>query len=743
MKIEQMCPGCMKEVENRDSAERCPHCGYNLRNIETAPHQMKPFTMLQGKYIVGKVIGEGGFGISYIGFDINLELVIAIKEFYPNGYVTRESNVTAQVSTYAGKNEASVNKWKEGFINEARNLAKFSKLSGIVEVRDFFNENGTAYIIMEYVDGITLKQYLKENGGKIPEQQVFAMMEPVIRSLATVHDTGMIHRDISPDNIMITKRGEMKLLDFGAAREYADNVEKSLSIMLKPGYAPEEQYRSHGRQGPWSDVYALTATIYKCITGVTPIESMERIREDTLKMPRELGIPIGEAKNAAIKIGMAVYADERIQSMNALHTALYMNTDAVSGAPATNAPVRKASAKNTPIKNAPVQNETAQNAPVNSNSEDANKKSKSKNGASAAVIVLCLAIILIFAAVFIVFMITRNSDDGVKASRTEETRDKSEEKGTKETKAPQEKKNTDDIDQMIADGQYEDAINKIMELALTQEEGAELLQKAVDGLYQKGIDDSNALAGEQNFDAAHSALAEKKQVILDAAANLGYMDNTHESDIDAQDGYVSAAYNEYWGKKADEYAASGKEDEMTYALDKAIANLSDADKQKKKEQCYASLVCAHLDTMQASGNSSKDMLNYISRNLVSAGNNCRIIELWFHYYVEYCKQTGKVAIPISQVRNQGAGYVFSDSNTRELTAYEIAQLTYYEKYVALFEIYARYGRTFTDSALITHFSKFGWYSGSVSVEAFDESALNEIERKNISALLAALGVTQM
>lgn len=323
MDFNKMCPGCMHEIENRQDVGKCPLCGYDLTHMTAEPHQLQPFSILAGKYLVGKVIGEGGFGISYIGIDLNLEIIVAIKEFYPNGFVTRESNHSTRVSMYSGKNEADVNKWREGFINEAKNLAKFSNLNGIVEVRDFFNENNTAYIVMEYIDGITLKQYLKQNGGKIPADRTLQMMEPVIRSLSKVHDSGMIHRDISPDNIMITKYGGMKLLDFGAAREFAGNAEKSLSIMLKPGYAPEEQYRSRGKQGPWSDVYALTATIYKCITGVTPVESMERMRDDTLKSPGELGVKLSGAQESAIKQGMAVYAENRIQSMDALHAALY------------------------------------------------------------------------------------------------------------------------------------------------------------------------------------------------------------------------------------------------------------------------------------------------------------------------------------------------------------------------------------------------------------------------------------
>ncbi len=311
----------MHEIENREG--NCPLCGYDFNNMAAEPHQLQPFSILAGKYLIGKVIGEGGFGISYIGIDLNLDIIVAIKEFYPNGFVTRESNHSTRVSMYSGKNEADVSKWREGFINEAKNLAKFSNLNGIVEVRDFFNENNTAYIVMEYIDGITLKQYLKQNGGKIPADKTLEMMEPVIRALSKVHDTGMIHRDISPDNIMITKYGGMKLLDFGAAREFAGNAEKSLSIMLKPGYAPEEQYRSRGQQGPWSDVYALTATIYKCITGVTPVESMERMRQDTLKSPGELGIKLSGSQENAIRQGMAVYAEDRIQSMDILHAALY------------------------------------------------------------------------------------------------------------------------------------------------------------------------------------------------------------------------------------------------------------------------------------------------------------------------------------------------------------------------------------------------------------------------------------
>lgn len=323
MDINKLCPGCMKEIENREFTSVCPHCGYDLKSIHNEIHQLQPFSILNGKYMVGKVIGQGGFGITYVGFDLNLEIVVAIKEFYPDGFVTRDSTHATTVSSFAGKNQPAVEKWAGDFLKEARSLAKFTDLTGIVQVRDFFKENSTVYLAMEYIDGIDMKEYLKQQGGKIAADKVFQLMEPIIQSLSKVHAEGIIHRDISPDNIMLMKNGGIKLLDFGAARNITSNVERSQTILLKHGYAPEEQYRSRGNLGTWTDVYALCATIYKCITGVTPIEAQERMRNDELLMPSQLGIAINPVQEEALKHGLAVYAENRIQNMDDLYSALY------------------------------------------------------------------------------------------------------------------------------------------------------------------------------------------------------------------------------------------------------------------------------------------------------------------------------------------------------------------------------------------------------------------------------------
>ncbi len=319
MNINNLCPNCMTEYEGNI----CPHCGRARGDKQDNSHALKPYTILSGKYLVGNVIGEGGFGITYIGFDLNLEVKIAIKEYYPNGFVTRESEVTSVVTGYTANDPERFRKWKDSFVREARNLAKFSNLPGIVHVRDFFQENNTAYIIMEYVEGETLKTYLKNRKTPMTVEEVLELMEPVIKSLSRVHDGGIIHRDISPDNIMIQEGGDIKLIDFGAAREFEAGNERSMSVLLKPGYAPEEQYRTRGEQGPWTDVYALSATIYRCITGIKPVESMERMRADELKKPSEIGVNISPETENALMTGMAVYAESRIRDMNALHSALY------------------------------------------------------------------------------------------------------------------------------------------------------------------------------------------------------------------------------------------------------------------------------------------------------------------------------------------------------------------------------------------------------------------------------------
>lgn len=322
MKIENLCINCMKEKASPEG--KCEHCGYDPAEDTIPSHHLSPFVILEGKYLVGKSIGEGGFGITYIGMDLNLEMRVAIKEYYPNGCAVRDtSGNSCTVQSYSGEAQTFFETGREKFINEAKILAKCIDLPEIVTVKDFFKENHTAYIVMEFLEGQTLKAYLKERGGRISVKETLDMMKPLIRSLGQVHKMNLIHRDISPDNIMITTNYEVKILDFGGARDFGSARGRSMSIMLKPGYAPEEQYRTHGEQGPWTDVYALCATMYRCITGQIPPESMERTYQDQMRPVIDFQPDCPREVNFAICKGLSVYKDDRWQSMEELYDCLY------------------------------------------------------------------------------------------------------------------------------------------------------------------------------------------------------------------------------------------------------------------------------------------------------------------------------------------------------------------------------------------------------------------------------------
>lgn len=305
------CFSCMNEIDGN----YCPYC--KKENFsDTVPYRLKPGTLLNKKILVGNCIGEGGFGITYIGRDLTLDRRIAVKEYFPNGYVNRNNNVNQLVTTTTENQMNFFKKGLENFLEEARKIAKLTNVSGIVDVREYFEENGTAYIIMEYLDGTNLSVYLRQNGVFKPET-IFQLMLPITYSLQKMHDEGIIHRDISPDNIMYLNDGTLKLTDFGSAR-YFSNAQKELSVVIKQGYAPEEQYSKTGDQGPWTDVYGLCATMYRCITGKVPVDAIDRIKEDTLLPPSKLGITIPEPIEIALMYGLAVFKNDRCKSMQEL-----------------------------------------------------------------------------------------------------------------------------------------------------------------------------------------------------------------------------------------------------------------------------------------------------------------------------------------------------------------------------------------------------------------------------------------
>jgi serine/threonine protein kinase len=310
--------GCMQD---RGNAEKCPHCGWREGSPPDSPLQLAPRTVLNGCYLIGRALGQGGFGITYLAWDLNLDRKLALKEYFPRDLCTRaRDECTVQALTQNIRD--SYESGRKQFLDEGRALARFQDHPGIVSVLAFFQENGTAYIVMGYMEGQTFKQYLEERGGKIGFEAALTMLTPLMDTLKEVHAVGMLHRDISPDNIYVTRSGQMKLLDFGNARFAIGEQSRSLDVILKPGYAPYEQYRSRGKQGPWTDVYALGATMYRAMTGQTPSPAPDRMAHEDLIPPSRLGVTIPPRAESALLAALALRQEDRPQSVADLKSAL-------------------------------------------------------------------------------------------------------------------------------------------------------------------------------------------------------------------------------------------------------------------------------------------------------------------------------------------------------------------------------------------------------------------------------------
>ena len=310
-------------MSQKDSQqETCPACGFSEKDFVPEKHHLQPHTILKGQYLVGCALGEGGFGITYIGWDMFLHIPVAIKEYFPSGVVIRDQGQHT-VSVFAGKDEESFLQGRSSFFREAQKVARFDNNVGVVSVKNCFLENGTAYIIMEYISGINLGAYAEVHGGKLTFTETLKLLRTPILTLEELHRASTWHRDISPENLMLAKDGKVKLIDFGSAME-SDREKKTRVLMIRAGYSPVEMYSSTGEDGPYSDVYSMAATIYKLITGVTPPPATDRLDNDPLVPPSALGVKdISHAQEAALLKGMAVQVKSRYQTMEEFFDGLY------------------------------------------------------------------------------------------------------------------------------------------------------------------------------------------------------------------------------------------------------------------------------------------------------------------------------------------------------------------------------------------------------------------------------------
>ena len=279
---------------------------------------------LNGRYRVCRSLGQGGFGITYLAEDELLGQKIVIKEYFPAAFARRAEDGSIRIMEETDR--AAFTEGRNRFLREARILTSLLDVPGVVKAWNYFQENQTAYLVMEYVQGISLRSWLEQNGEVPSFDEALEMLRPVVLALANIHKKGLLHRDITPDNLMVGANGTVKLLDFGSARSYLreKDSEMTQTVLLKSGYAPPEQYDGKSVQGPWTDIYALSATLYEMITGCMPEDALQRQIRDELLGPSVYGAKITpEQEEHLLKRGLALDERERYTSVREFSSDFY------------------------------------------------------------------------------------------------------------------------------------------------------------------------------------------------------------------------------------------------------------------------------------------------------------------------------------------------------------------------------------------------------------------------------------
>ena len=290
MAFQKHCPGCFAD---KAWVAVCPVCGYD-ESAGRSPLYLPHGLILAQQYRVGRVLGRpGGFGITYLCWDIHLQQRMAVKEFLPRELATRgPDGLTVQVHSEAEREAVAAG--REQFLQEARIVARLNH-PNVVRVRSYFNANDTAYLVMDYYEGRSLGDHLVEVASMMSAEAAIRLLQPVLDGLRYVHENGVVHRDIKPHNIYITREGAPILLDFGAARQAANAQSAAATVVVTEGYAPLEQYQRDTPQGPWTDIYAVAATLYRMLVGTPPPIALDRLGNDPLEDGGWAGLPEGLA----------------------------------------------------------------------------------------------------------------------------------------------------------------------------------------------------------------------------------------------------------------------------------------------------------------------------------------------------------------------------------------------------------------------------------------------------------------
>lgn len=702
-------------------------------------------TLLQGRYVVGLAMGNNELGITYHGHDNVTNKKVAIKEYFPNGIATRENNMVSGTESFATG--------LQKFVKEANILKEKSGLVSIVAVLDVVQENGTAYVVMEYVEGTSLEEVIRGNR-VFPIKRILDLMEPFLKCLFAVHEAGVIHQNISPDNIIFTNDGYLKLIGFGCLEGVVSEKSK--------GYAPIELYRKQEEKRPSTDIYALCATIYRCITGKIPVDAMERLNKDELELPSSMGIEISELQEAVISMGMSVSSDKRLQGVQALYRALYgivMNSDIqenISTTPVkeevketpkpekeTESEVKEASVTINPVEpqvyESPQPVQTQQ--PAQMNVKKSGKQEKKKGTKKGLIIGICVALVLLLVviggALVALGLYSGKISTKLLVNTVNVETSETSEVVTEEEDAEGKVDKLQEIKDTLAKKDYLGAIDMVT--ALSEEEKAtcdeaeiaSVSKEAVEGVKSSLITEIDAYVNAAEYDEAFAAITDGISyfgILGEKEVLAGLIDDQFLKDKEKE---IQQKHKDYLNTTAESCANKADEEGMEAALTGLASYLETEALEAKKTKCYGKLVVAKMTQMRNSGSSTEEILAYIKENLAKTGNNCWVLEFWDYYNTVYAMESGKGITTDTTIKNVSKeGYLLEYSNSKNLTKEDIKQLSEYELYLALYEIYARHGRGFNDASVTSYFSKYDWYEETTRPEVFDESILNEYEKYN-------------
>lgn len=660
--------------------------------------------IIGGKYQITAALGGNPVGITYAGTAVQTAQKVIIREFMPQDCCERAADGSIINAADVFEQE------KQKYIAGAKILLA-NPGQAVTQVYELLEENGTVYTIMEYVEGISLDAYLTQNKNRFPVGRIQVLIQPLLADFARLQEMGFIHGNISPDNLIFSNAGSLKLTGFGY-------VQGKVSLK-SDAYAAAEMFQTQQPVSMSADVYALCASIYRCITGAAPQEAYRRMSQDMLQKPSALGVEIPTSTESALMMGMKLSAKERFQAMKAFARAF---GQAQAATPAKEAvPVK---AKSTAAGSRPVQAATPE------------KKKGGNGGTIALIIVGCVLIIGLAVAAFILFGQMSGKEAASDNDQTEATTEASSESTTETTEEGSE------YNQLLSEGRYDEVINQIVTLSETadlpdamKKQYSQILQQALEAQYS---DFESKVADSRNsndYDAVFSQIAEEEDMYNQLQSNSlasAYIDMQKLTDKRDE---MKHAHAEYLMNDAIS-AAAAKLDES--GLNDAAAKLQEyADEgiitpeelEKSRESAYSTFVIAKITAFNNAGTDAETILQYINTNLANTGNNSQVLEFWDYYNA----LLGRNVMDATIRHQSGNGYILEYSNSTELTRADIDYLSQYEVKLAVYEIFARHGKIFSDQALNEYFQAFNWYQPSSD---FDDSVLNEYEKHNLDLLVS-------